>query len=481
MNFRRVIGILSFVLYSLAIAQLIPLAWCLHPFDRNGATGLLVGAAAAAVFGTVFRLVGRTDGELYRREGVLVVVLAWLFASVTGAIPYLASGAIALPTDALFESVSGFTTTGASILADIEALPAGLLVWRSMTQWLGGIGIVVLFVALLSELGPGARFLVKLEVPGSNNEIMHARVREAARSLFLIYLGLSVAQLVLMLLFGATLFDAVTHTFATVSTGGFSPYSDSVAHFSTPLQGIVLLFMLVSGANFGLYFALIQSRDFGIFRDVEFRFYLALATVVTVVAAIDIYASGWNPDPFRDLFDAAFHVVSLLTTTGFATADFAQWPGFAHTALVSVMFAGGCAGSTAGGAKLVRLLIGIKIALREVHLTFNPRSVIAIAVGDRVVPEASAQGAVSLLVLWLFGCGVGALLLSVGDTDFVTAATASLATISNVGPGLAAVGPTENFAFFASWQKLVMIVLMWLGRLEFFALLALVLPRFWRV
>jgi len=479
-NFRRVARMLGFVAFILAGAQLVPLPWCVFPFQGWAATGLLAGAAFAGGVGFLLRRVGNEAGELYRREGVLVVVGAWILASVCGAVPYVASGSIPVFVDALFESASGFTTTGASILRDIEAMPRALLFWRSMTQWLGGIGIVVLFVALLSELGPGARFLFKLEVPGPKAEILHARVRETAAVLFRIYVVMSLLQVALMLAFGASLFDALTHTFSTVSTGGFSPYADSVAHFPVGIQLVVLAFMLGSGVNFGLYYALFYRRDLHALRDSELRAYVFLTVAATAVVTVDLLLGGIDRSAGRALLDASFQVVSLLTTTGFATSDFADWPGNAHTVLVALMFVGGCAGSTAGGAKIIRLLIGAKVAMREVRLVFSPNSVLAITVGRQVVPEESIRGVVALLLLWTLGWGGGAILLSVGDVDILTAATASLATVSNVGPGLSAVGPTESFAFFAGWQKLVMVLLMWLGRLEFFAVLALLMRRFWK-
>ena len=480
MNFRRVIHILGLVLFVLSGAQLVPLLWCFAPFDVESATGLLAGSGFTMALGVVLRRFGREGGELYRREGVLVVVGAWLLASLGGAVPYWVSGAIPGFVDALFESVSGFTTTGASILTDIESMPRPLLFWRSLTQWLGGIGIVVLFVALLSELGPGARFLFKLEVPGPKSEIMHARVQETAFALFRIYVGLSLAQATMMMLCGASFFDALTHTFSTVSTGGFSPYTDSVAHFGALNQVVILLFMLASGINFALYYALLRRRDGSILRDLELRVYLLIAGLASAVVAFNIFGTDAHPTFASAALNGTFQVVSLLTTTGFATVDFAEWSGTAHAILVSLMFVGGCAGSTAGGTKVIRVLIGWAIAMREVRLTFSPNSVIAIAIGNQIVPESSARSVIALLLLWALGWGAGALLLSVGDVDLVTAATASLATVSNIGPGLAEVGPTENFAFFATWQKLVMVILMWLGRLEFFAVVALTLPRFWR-
>jgi trk system potassium uptake protein TrkH len=411
---------------------------------------------------------------------VLIVVGAWVLASISGAIPYLATGSIASPVDALFESASGFTTTGASILVDIERIGHPMLLWRSFTQWLGGIGIVVLLVALLSELGPGARFLFKLEVPGPKAEILHDRVRETAAALGRIYLALTAVQVVALLLCGLGPFDALTHTFSTVSTGGFSPHGDSIAHFSTAARLVIIVFMVLAGVNFSHYYAWVSRGDRGALRDSEVRLYLGILVAASAIVAIDITAHEIAAPGVDAAVEASFQVVSILTTTGFATVDFAEWPGVTRALLVALMVVGGCAGSTAGGAKIVRLIIGWKAAMREVRLTFNPSAVIAISIGRRAVPEESVRGVIGLLLRWIVAWGVGTILLSVGDAGIVTAATASIATVSNIGPGLASVGPTESFAFFAPWQKLVMVFLMWLGRLEFFALLALLLPRFWR-
>jgi trk system potassium uptake protein TrkH len=482
LNLQRVFHLLGLVLYVLAAAQLVPIVWCFLPGDWLAARGFLVGAASAALIGLAFRQLGSRAGELYRREGVLVVVGSWLLASIAGAVPYLASGAVASPVDALFESASGFTTTGASILIDIEALPRPVLFWRSMTQWLGGIGIVVLFVALLSELGPGARFLFKLEVPGPKAEILHARVRQTAVALFRVYLALTAAQVCLLLLVGVGFYDAVVHTFSTVSTGGFSPYADSLAHFPAAAQMVVLVFMLAAGINFSLYYALASRRDLVVFRDVEARVYLLVGLAASALVAVDLFGpNGPEINSRGQVFlDSVFQVVSILTTTGFATADFDEWPAFARAMLVGLMLVGGCAGSTAGGVKVIRLLLGWRAAMREVRLTFSPNSVVAVTVGGKPIPEESVRGVVALLLLWALAWGVGAVLLAVGDTEVVTAATASIATLSNIGPGLSAVGPTGNFAFFAPWQKLVMVLLMLLGRLEFFAVLALLQRQFWR-
>lgn len=479
-NLRRAARILGLVSYVVAAAELVPLLWCFVPLDLVSMRAFGIGSATSALFGLALRYLGDEDGELYRRDGVLIVVGAWIFASVFGALPYIASGSIPGFVDALFESASGFTTTGASILQDIESVPTPILFWRSLTQWLGGIGIVVLFVALLSELGPGARFLFKLEVPGPKAEIMHARVKQTALALFRVYAALTIAQTLVMLVCGASLYDSLVHTFSTVSTGGFSSHTASAGYFSVPLQLVILVFMAASGVNFVLYYALSKQRDLSILRDVELRVYLGIIFVSSALAASELLASGSYESVGNAILASTFQIVSLLTTTGFATTDFAQWSGLPHALILGLMFIGGCAGSTAGGAKIIRLILGWKVAMREVRLTFSPNSVIAVAVQDQAVPEESLRGVTALLLLWFLGWGFGTVVLSVGDVDIVSAATAALATLSNIGPGLASVGPTENFAFFADWQKLVMILLMWLGRLEFFAVLALVQPSFWR-
>jgi len=480
MNLRRVLHILGLVLFILAGALLLPLGWCLEGGESRAVAGFLAGASFAGLMGLLMRLLGSAKGELYRREGVLIVVGAWVLASIAGAIPYVVSGVLPGVADALFESASGFTTTGATVLTDIEGAGHPILFWRGFTQWLGGIGIVVLFVALLSELGPGARFLFKLEVPGPKAEVLHARVQDTALALARIYLALSIAEVVLLLLAGLSLFDALTHTFSTLSTGGFSPHSESISYFSSTVQIVVLVFMLAAGANFSLYFTILRRRNLTPLRDSELRVYGILIAVAVAAVFFDLYASGEVPVA-RVLLDTAFQVVSILTTTGFSTTDFSLWPNLARSVLVALMIFGGCAGSTAGGVKVVRAIIGWKAAMREVRLTFNPNAVVAITVGRESVPEESVRSVIALLLLWIVAWGGGTVLLSIGDVNLVTAATASIATLSNVGPGLAAVGPFADFAFFASWQKLVMTGLMWLGRLEFFAVLALFQWRFWRL
>lgn len=479
MNIRYVLNVLGVVLLVLAAAQLTLFAWSYSVGDPGATRGFGAGAAVAALSGATMRFVGKSSGDLYRREGVLIVVGSWLLASIIGAIPYFVSGVLPSPVDALFESTSGFTTTGATVLQNIEAAGHPILFWRSFSQWLGGIGIVVLFVALLSELGPGARFLFKLEVPGPKAEVLHAHVQDTALALGRVYLVLTLAETLILLACGLSFYDALTTTFSTVATGGFSPHSASIATFSTSVQVVVLIFMIASGVNFSLYLVASRRLDASAFRDFEFRVYLATIALFSVGIAF-VLAQDGDRGASETFLNAAFQVTSILTTTGFTTVDFAAWPTFACSLLVFLMVFGGCAGSTSGGLKIVRGIIGWRAALREVRLTFSPNSVIAVVVQREAVPEESVRSVVALLLLWLLGWGVGTVLLTAGDVDFVTAASASIAMVSNIGPALAAAGPTEHYAHFASWQKLLMVFLMWCGRLEFFALLALFQRRFWR-
>lgn len=481
MNVRRVLSILGLVLYVLAVAQLVPLLWCLVPFDGRSARAFLAGSAASALLATAFRLRGSREGDLYRRDGVLIVVGSWMLASLLGAIPYVASGAIESPIRALFESVSGFTTTGASILTDVEVVPRAVLFWRSFTQWLGGVGLVVIFVALLSELGPGARMLLQLEVPGPKAEILHARVRQTAIALFRIYLALTLVQTLILMALGASPFEALIHAFTTTSTGGFSSHNASLGAFSWPIQLVTTCFMLAAGVNFTLYYLLLRRRDLRVLRDPELRTFLAIVLGTVVLIGLDLAWTSEDGASFpRTLLDVAFSVASVITTTGFMTADYDRWPETSRWLLFVLMFVGGCAGSTAGGIKVVRGLVGAAAARREVRLTFSPNSVVAVTIGGKPLPEESIRAVIALIGLWFCAWIIGTLFLTLGDVDLVTAASASIATLSNIGPGLGRVGPTGNFAFFGDAQLLVMILLMWLGRLEFFAVLALFDRRFWR-
>lgn len=482
MNLRSAFRFLGRLLVILAVAELFPVACCLWYDELWSALAFIGSGLLTGLLGAALMWMARgAKGELYRREGILIVVGGWLLASLFGALPYIASGALPNPVDALFESASGFTTTGASVLTDIESAGRGILFWRSFTQWLGGMGIIVLFVALLPEVGPGARFLYKLEVPGPTAETLHPKVHDTAAVLWTLYLGLSAAMIVLLLLAGLDLYDAMTHAFSTLSTGGFSPRNTSVAAFESPLvEVIIILFMILAGTNFSLFYSLQKYHGRKLLGDPEFRLYIALIAAFSLTIAVHLRLGGGYIHFGRALLDSTFQVASILTTTGFATADFNAWPNLSRMLLVLLMFVGGCAGSTAGGIKVMRYVIAFRAALREVRLIFSPSTVITIFVGGKKVPDVVVRSVAGFLILYLASWAFGTLLLTIGGLDLESSSTASIATLGNIGPGLGAVGPTANFAFFSDWQKLVMVLLMWLGRLEVYAIAALFTTAFWR-
>jgi len=484
-HLRPVLRILGGLLLLLAGAQLVPALCALLYGEGADALAFVISGGIAALAGGALigwgLRAGDGNGDVYRREGILVVVGGWVLASLFGAVPYLVTGTLASPVDALFEAASGFTTTGATVLVDIEAAGRGVLFWRSFTQWLGGMGIIVLFVALLPELGPGARFLYKLEVPGPTAEALKPHIRDTAAILWRIYLLLTAAETVLLMVAGLDLYDALTHTFSTLSTGGFSPRAASVAAFASPLVDvIVIVFMVLAGGNFSLYFGLRHRSGWNLLRDDEFRIYLLILGGATLGIAGVLLAGDLYSHPGRALLDSAFQVTSVLTTTGFATADFETWPNLARALLVALMFVGGCAGSTAGSMKVMRMVIGVKMAWREVRTIFSPSAVMSLMVGRKPVPEGVGRSVAGFFILYLTSWGLGTVALTVDGHSLVTAGTAAIATLGNIGPGLEAVGPVENYAFFSAGSKLVMVLLMWLGRLEVYSIVALFTLRFWR-
>ncbi len=483
MSYRSALRILGRLVLLLAVAQLAPLAVAAIYGEPQSINAFSISAIVTGVVGALlaFAIRPQRDAELFRREGILIVVGGWVLASLFGALPFLIAGTVHSVADAVFESASGFSTTGATILIDIEAADRAILFWRSFTQWLGGMGIVVLFVALLPQLGPGARFLYRLEVPGPKAETVGPRISETAAVLWKVYLGFTALETVLLMLAGMNLYDALTHTFSTLSTGGFSPRAESVAAFdSVAVELIIILFMIVAGTNFSLFLAVPRERLKVFFRDTEFRVYLGILAGGVIAVTTDLLFHGTYSSPLRAILDSVFQLVSITTTTGFGTADFEAWPTFSTLLLVVLMFVGGCAGSTSGSMKIMRMVIGVKTAFREVKQIFSPSTIFSVFVGGKAVPDSVAKAVVGFFILYLSSWGIGSVLLSIGSPDIVTAATAAAATLGNIGPGLGQVGPTDNFAFFSDAHKLLMVVLMWMGRLELYSFAALVTPMFWR-
>ncbi len=479
MNLPGSLRVLGRLFNLVAIALLLPVPWSFWYGETRSAYAFLGSSAITFVVSAVLSRLPSPDRILLHREGVFIVAAGWIGASFLGAMPYLLSGEIPRFSDALFESTSGFTATGATILTDIEALGRGVLFWRSLTQWLGGLGIIVLFVAVLSGLGVGARFLYRLEMPGPTADFTHPRARETATALWKIYLALTVAAFTLYLVAGMSLYDALAHAFTTVATGGFSPRQDSMAAFSPTIQWIAIVFMATSGLNFSLLYALRQGRP-RLFRDVEVWVYFGILAFFVAFGSVTLYRLDQTSGLHDTVRATAFQAVSILTSTGYATADYDQWPDALRLLLLMMMFVGGCAGSTSGGMKIIRVVIAVRAALRDVKLIFRPNLVLRVTVIGRTVPEDVARASAGFVVLYFALLGLGTLLLGLAGQPLLTAFTAALACISNIGPAFGQVGPTQAYGFLGPFEKSVLVALMWLGRLELMAIVALFTRTFWR-
>ena len=419
--------------------------------------------------------------DVTTREGFFAVVAIWLVGSLLGAVPFWLSGSIPHVVDAWFETVSGLTTTGASILAHIEALPQSLLLWRSLTHWLGGLGIVVMVIALLPSLGVGGLFLFKGEA-GLTPERFTPRLVHTAQILFGIYTGLTVFEIILLRLCGMSLFDAATHTFGTIATGGFSPRNASIAAYhSLSIELVIITFMILGATNFGLYYRVLRGRGRTAWHNTEWRVFIGLLSLATLLIAGNILKAGVYRSVPQALRDAAFQTVSIGTTTGFATADFATWPPFSQALLLLLMFTGGCLGSTSGALRLGRLVLLGKLIAQRLRRMVHPRQVERLMVDGVPVEAETVHYITAYFGLYLGIAAAASLLLTLFELDLVTSVSAVAATLGGVGPGLNLVGPMGNFATLPVPAKLVLIGCMLIGRLELYAPLVLCLPAFWRL
>ncbi len=428
-------------------------------------------------------IITRKDGKpfLSNRTGLLFVTLSWISASFLGALPFSLSGYAPTYIDALYETMSGFTTTGASILADVEILPRSLLLWRSTTHWLGGMGIVVLTVAIFPLLGFGGLRLMEAEAPGPSVDKIAPRISETARIFWLIYIGMTIVQIALLLLGGMDLFDATTHTFGTMATGGFSTKNLSIGHWKSAYIDIVTtVFMLLAGINFTLHFRLLTGKVKSVFQDSELRVYLAIFALSSIIVALDLVNSGVYATMPTALRYASFQTSSILTTTGFATADFALWPNASQGVLLILMFIGGCAGSTGGGIKVIRIVTLFKMSITEMRYIMNPRGVYGVFVNRRNIRKNIVYDTAALVFLYFLTVFVSVLVITLGGFDIVTSLTATMANLGNIGPGLAKVGPVCNYGFFPWWIKLWLFFIMLVGRLEVYTVFALFTRAFWR-
>jgi trk system potassium uptake protein TrkH len=417
------------------------------------------------------------------RDVYLSVTLAWVLAALLGGVPFLVDGTFGSLLDSTFEAMSGFTTTGATLLSDIETETPSILFWRSMTQWLGGIGIVVLFVAVAPAIGFGAARLLGAEVSGLTQTRFTPRIADTAKALLVIYLALSLAEILALLLAGMNLYDAVVHTFTTVATGGFSPKTASIGFYdSVAIEAVITVFMVLSGVSFSLYYLLYTRRRLDAVLDREFLTYLAIiAFAVFFVWGVLVFEGSYADSTLRALRDSAFTVTSIVTTTGFVTADFDTWEAGAKITLVFLMFIGGCAGSTAGGIKVIRIIIVLRTIFEDVFRMVHPRAVTPLRIGDRVLPEGVRVAVLGLFAAWMAIFVLATFLVAIQpDLDPFSSVTAVAATLNVVGPGLGQVGASESYEVVNTFGRVVLTACMLLGRLEIFTALALLSPAFWR-
>ena len=422
------------------------------------------------------------EGEANHREGILITTVGWILAAGFGALPFYFYGTFPTYTDCYFEAMSGFTTTGASVLAEIEKQPAGILFWRSLTHWIGGMGIVVLSLAILPALGAGGMQLYKAEVPGPTADKLVPRIRETSQRLYVVYSLISAAMVVMLLFGGMSLFDSLTHMFGAMGTGGFSPKNASVGHYNSVYIDLVIsAFMFIAGANFSLHYFIMSRGDFkGLVADEEFRFYSGVVAFFTLTVAVNLLVQNVYGSLWVALRHALFSVVSIITTTGYVTEDFEKWPAYGHYVLLFLMFVGGCAGSTGGAIKCVRVWMLLKIAANQTFRIVHPKAVRTIRYNGRIVPADVQAGIQSMFTLYMAVFILSSLALAWLGHDALTAISAVAATLGNVGPGLGTVGPVENYSHFSLTSKWICSFCMLVGRLEVYSVVVLFFPEFWR-
>jgi trk system potassium uptake protein TrkH len=460
--------------------MLTSLIWSVVDGETGTIRAFLLPVVILVPLASLYLLRTRGDFEsVSTRDGFLMVSLGWLAVSLYGAIPFVLSGAIPSYVDAVFETMSGFTTTGASILTAIEPLPRSVLFWRSLTHWLGGMGIIVLTVAIFPQLGIGGMQLMRAEAPGPRVDKLTPTVTQTAKILWLTYVVLSVMETILLMFGGMNLFDALTHMFGTMATGGFSPRNASVgAYNSAYIDVVITVFMVMAGANFVLYYKAITGRLHAIFQDGELRAYVLIfvgATAIATIALRPVYGSIGSA-----LRYGAFQVASILTTTGYATDDFAIWPPLAQIVLFALMFIGGSSGSTGGGIKVVRVVTIAKQAWNEMRYMVYPRGVFSLRMNGEQLKKDIVYAITGFVTLYSGMLLLTTILVAAAGNDILTSASTALVTLGNIGPGFGRVGPTQNFAFLPDWIKVWLTFVMMLGRLEIYTVLVLFTGRFWK-
>lgn len=487
MNLHVVAKYLGQLLATFALAMFPSFFWSLYYSDGTWL------ALLASVFVTLAAAAGlyywgrRHEEEIFRKEATAIVGLGWIFSAFFGALPFAFARLPEMSAfaDCYFESMSGLTTTGASVLTDIESVPRGILFWRSTTHWLGGLGIIMLFIAILPYLGAGGRALVKSEVTGPVKDGLTPRIKDTAILLYKVYIGYTILETILLMFAGMDLFDSLCHTFGTLATGGFSTRNNSMGAFydTGAAEIVVLVFMILAGTNFALMHTALRGKPLQLLRDGEWRFYISTIFVCTFLITGYLLLTGTYETSDLALRDSLFTVVSLMTTTGYVTADFETWPAASKCILGVIMFVGGCAGSTGGGMKVMRWIILLKIGAATVEKVYRPRNIRQIKLGKSVIQDDLQQATLAFLLLWVLVFVSGAIAIAFlegGRMDLLSAFSASASSLNNIGPGFNLIAATQNFGDFSSLTKWLISLLMVLGRLELYSIMVLFVPQFWR-
>ena len=482
MNKRAVFHLVSYMtmVIGIAIVACAGVSWFYDEPMRIRLSLVESGLIAIGCAGIVGVLT-RGDINLSRRDGFGVVTFGWISATLFGSLPYMLSGVIPHPMSAVFETMSGFTTTGASVLGDLENIPRGIHFWRALTHWFGGMGVLVLCVAILPFLGVGGMQIYRAEMPGPSKDRLTPRITTTAKLLWGVYALLTLIEtLLLMFVGGMDWFDALCHTFGTMATGGFSTRSASVgAYDSAVIDAIITVFMFLAGVNFSLHYYALTGKPGRYFKDPEFRVYLYVLVAATLFITFNVWFHGLATLG-RSFRDAAFTATSILTTTGFCTADFDIWPNASRLLLVMLMFIGGCAGSTGGGMKVVRIFIMFKKMVREMKLFMRPSAVIQMKLGGKPVEQEIISHISAFFAIFVLIFALGSFIMTFFTPDLESAATSVIATLGNIGPGLKAVGATQNYAAISPLGQGILVCFMLLGRLELYTVLILFLPSFWK-
>lgn len=479
MNYKVVLKVLGNVLKYELLLLLIPFFIALY-YGGGDAAGFLITILVVAPIALVLCRIKTKKTDIYAKEGFLTVGLAWLAISLVGALPFIFSGAIPNFIDAFFETVSGFTTTGASILTEIESLPRGILFWRSFTHWIGGMGFLIFMLALIPSLGSNTIHLLKAESPGPTPGKIVPKIKETAKILYIIYFVLTLIQTILLMWAGLSLYDATIHALGTAGTGGFSTMNASIASFNNPaVEWIITIFMLLFGVNFALYFQLIKGNIKSVFKSEELKYYVLM--VVVAITFITINIMDFNQGNIGEsLRQSSFQVASVITTTGYATTDFNLWPTLSKNILVMLMFVGAMAGSTGGGIKTIRIVIMFKAIKREINKILHPKRIKGVKIDGKVIEEETISGVFLFIGAYIIISLIAMFIISFDGFDMVTTSTSVIATMSNIGPGFELVGATGNFAAFSPISKIVLSFCMLAGRLEIYPMLIMFSSSIWR-